>query len=399
MGARDLSIISTPPPNRYPIATEVHGFNEEIIRDAINYEVSRGGQVFVINNRVSNIYELETLIKKLCPQVKTIVGHGQMEGDKLEKVMLDFISGDFDVLVATTIIESGLDIPNANTIIINHAQNFGLSELHQLRGRVGRSNKKAFCYLLAPPYSAMTTEARRRLQAIEEFSEIGSGFNLAMQDLDIRGAGNLLGAEQSGFIADIGFEAYHRILNEAIFELRNDEFADLFADENDDVQQAFLDVKYVNDCNIDTDLELLFPDEYISSISERMLLYRELDNIENEEALRLFETNLTDRFGPIPAPAKELLNVVRLRNVAIKLNFERITLKESKMICYLPSDPKSSYYKTASFQQMMQWILQHPKQCAVKESKGKLSISFKNIDSISTAFALLSATRETIANA
>ena len=227
MGARDLSIISTPPPNRYPIATEVHGFNEEIIRDAINYEVSRGGQVFVINNRVSNIYELETLIKKLCPQVKTIVGHGQMEGDKLEKVMLDFISGDFDVLVATTIIESGLDIPNANTIIINHAQNFGLSELHQLRGRVGRSNKKAFCYLLAPPYSAMTTEARRRLQAIEEFSEIGSGFNLAMQDLDIRGAGNLLGAEQSGFIADIGFEAYHRILNEAIFELRNDEFADL----------------------------------------------------------------------------------------------------------------------------------------------------------------------------
>jgi transcription-repair coupling factor len=322
-----------------------------------------------------------------------------MEGDKLEKVMLDFISGDFDVLVATTIIESGLDIPNANTIIINHAQNFGLSELHQLRGRVGRSNKKAFCYLLAPPYSAMTTEARRRLQAIEEFSEIGSGFNLAMQDLDIRGAGNLLGAEQSGFIADIGFEAYHRILNEAIFELRNDEFADLFADENDDVQQAFLDVKYVNDCNIDTDLELLFPDEYISSISERMLLYRELDNIENEEALRLFETNLTDRFGPIPAPAKELLNVVRLRNVAIKLNFERITLKESKMICYLPSDPKSSYYKTASFQQMMQWILQHPKQCAVKESKGKLSISFKNIDSISTAFALLSATRETIANA
>jgi len=399
MGARDLSIISTPPPNRYPIATEVHGFNEEIIRDAINYEVSRGGQVFVINNRVSNIYELETLIKKLCPQVKTIVGHGQMEGDKLEKVMLDFISGDFDVLVATTIIESGLDIPNANTIIINHAQNFGLSELHQLRGRVGRSNKKAFCYLLAPPYSAMTTEARRRLQAIEEFSEIGSGFNLAMQDLDIRGAGNLLGAEQSGFIADIGFEAYDRILNEAIFELRNDEFADLFADENDDVQQAFLDVKYVNDCNIDTDLELLFPDEYISSISERMLLYRELDNIENEEALRLFETNLTDRFGPIPAPAKELLNVVRLRNVAIKLNFERITLKESKMICYLPSDPKSSYYKTASFQQMMQWILQHPKQCAVKESKGKLSISFKNIDSISTAFALLSATRETIANA
>ncbi len=282
MGARDLSIISTPPPNRYPIHTEVHGFNEEIIRDAINYEVSRGGQIFFINNRVQNINDIEILVNRLCPGVRTVIGHGQMEGDKLEKVMFDFINGDYDVLIATTIIESGLDIPNANTIIINHAENFGLSELHQLRGRVGRSNRKAFCYMLAPPLSTLTADARRRLQAIEEFSEIGSGFNLAMQDLDIRGAGNLLGGEQSGFIADIGFEAYHRILDEAVQELKTEEFAGLFEEEHDEASKSFTGIKFVNDCNIETDLELLFPDDYISSISERMLLYRELDNMDSE---------------------------------------------------------------------------------------------------------------------
>lgn len=395
MGARDLSIISTPPPNRYPIHTELHGFSEEIIRDAINYEVSRGGQVFFINNRVQNINDIEILVNRLCPSVKTVIGHGQMEGDKLEKVMFDFINGDYDVLIATTIIESGLDIPNANTIIINHAENFGLSELHQLRGRVGRSNKKAFCYMLAPPMSTLTADARRRLQAIEEFSEIGSGFNLAMQDLDIRGAGNLLGGEQSGFIADIGFEAYHRILNEAIQELKTEEFAGLFEEEHDDdvktwrTLSQFTGARFVNDCNIETDLELLFPEDFISSTSERMLLYRELDNMDNEEVLHLFEKSLTDRFGPIPEPTRELMDVGRLRWEAISLSMERIILKENNMICYMPSDPKSGYYQSADFQKLMQWILQNQKRCRVKEGRGKLSITFTNITSVSQAVKFL----------
>jgi transcription-repair coupling factor (superfamily II helicase) len=391
MGARDLSIINTPPPNRYPINTEVSVFNEELIRDAINYEVARGGQAFFINNRVQNIYEIESLIKRLCPGVRTVVGHGQMEGNKLEKVMLDFVNGDFDVLVATTIIESGLDIPNTNTIIINNAQNFGLSELHQLRGRVGRSNKKAFCYLLAPPLNAMSSDAKRRLQAIEEFSEIGSGFSIAMQDLDIRGAGNLLGGEQSGFIADIGFEAYHRILNEAMMELKTGEFQDLFEDDHADTSGAFLYINYVNDCNIDTDLELLFPDQYISSISERMLLYRELDNMENETMIQLFEKGLVDRFGPIPEPSRELIDVVRLRWIAISLNVERIILKESRMICYLPSDPASNYYQSLHFQKLMQWIVQNPSKCRVKEGKGKLSIIFPGVVTLNKAVSLLTA--------
>ena len=398
MGARDLSIINTPPPNRYPISTEVSVFNDEVIRDAINYEVARGGQVFFINNRVQNIYEIETLIKGLCPGVRTVVGHGQMEGTRLEKVMFDFVNGDFDVLVATTIIESGLDIPNTNTIIINNAQNFGLSELHQLRGRVGRSNKKAFCYLLAPPLTAMSADARRRLQAIEEFSEIGSGFNIAMQDLDIRGAGNLLGGEQSGFIADIGFEAYHRILNEAMMELKSGEFQDLFDDENTKAADAFLDLKYVNDCNIDTDLELLFPDNYISSISERMLLYRELDNMENEMMIQQFEKGLIDRFGPIPEPSRELIDVVRLRWVAISLNIERIILKESRMICYMPSDPSSNYYQSLHFQKLMQWIVQNPSKCRVKEGKGKLSINFSDISSLHKAVNILTLISEKVSN-
>ena len=389
MGARDLSIINTPPPNRYPINTEVSTFNDEVVRDAIIYEVERGGQVFFINNRVQNILEIEYLVNKLCPGVRTVVGHGQMEGDKLEKVMFDFVNGDFDVLVATTIIESGLDIPNANTIIINNAHNFGLSELHQLRGRVGRSNKKAFCYLLAPPLNTLSADARRRLQAIEEFSEIGSGFSIAMQDLDIRGAGNLLGGEQSGFIADIGFEAYHRILNEAMMELKSGEFQDLFENTDNEASETFLDVKYVNDCNIDTDLELLFPDAYISSISERMLLYRELDNMENETMVQLFEKGLVDRFGPIPQPARELIDVVRLRWIAISLNIERIILKESRMICYLPSDPSSNYYQSEHFQKLMQWVVLNPSKCRVKEGKGKLSINFNQINSLNEAVGML----------
>ncbi len=392
MGARDLSIISTPPPNRYPISTEVHLFDEEVIKEAIMYEVSRGGQVFFINNRITNIFELERLIHKLCPGVKTIVGHGQMEGDKLEKVMFDFINGDYDVLIATTIIESGLDIPNTNTILINNAHNFGLSELHQLRGRVGRSNKKAYCYLLTPPLEAMTPEAKRRLQAIEEFSDIGSGFSLAMQDLDIRGAGNLLGGEQSGFIADIGFEAYQRILNEAMEELRDDEFQGVFDDQEiKDQQNAFLQTSFIRDCTIDTDLELLFPDDYVSSISERVLLYRELDDLKNEETLKLFEGTLVDRFGQIPKPAGELLNVVRLRWIAIALNMEKLIVKDKRMICYLPSDQSSKYYHSREFAGLMQWIMKNPSKCKVKENKGKLTVILDSVTSINDALAVLKA--------
>ncbi|MFC2152751.1 transcription-repair coupling factor, partial [Bacteroidota bacterium] len=320
MGARDLSIINTPPPNRYPIITELHTFNEDIIKEAIEYEFQRNGQIFFIHNRVQNIQEIEVLINKLCPDVRTVVAHGQMEGAKLEKVMLDFIKYEYDVLIATTIIESGLDIPNTNTIIINNAQNFGLSDLHQLRGRVGRSNKKAFCYLLAPPLISVTPDARRRLKAIEEFSELGSGFNIAMQDLDIRGAGNLLGAEQSGFITDIGFETYHRILNEAILELKESSFHELYEKEQkQELEKQITEQKFINDCQIDTDLELLLPENYIDNISERIRLYRELDNIELEEKLLAFENRLKDRFGKIPEQTIELMNVVRLRWLAIIL--------------------------------------------------------------------------------
>lgn len=389
MGARDLSIIQTAPPNRYPIATELHGFSEEIIKDAIQYEMAREGQVFFIHNRVSNIYEVETVIRKLVPGVRTVVGHGQMEGQKLEKLMMDFINGQFDVLIATTIIESGLDIPNANTIIINHAQNFGLSDLHQLRGRVGRSNKKAFCYLLAPPLSTLTAEASRRLRAIEEFSELGSGFNIAMQDLDIRGAGNLLGAEQSGFIADIGFETYHRILNEAIQELKQTEFKEIFKDEKEDTSRAFLNMKFGSDCQIDTDMQLLFPDTYIQSTSERMLLYRELDNLETEEALELFEAGLIDRFGKLPPESLELIEVVRLRRVAVELGMEKIILKRYKMVCQFIANPQSAYYQSTVFGKVLQFVQSHPLICRMKEGNNKLSLTFDKVKSVKKAKEIL----------
>ena len=389
MGARDLSIIQTPPPNRYPIATELHGFSEDIIREAIQYEMAREGQVFFIHNRVSNIYEVETVIRKLVPGVRTVVGHGQMEGPKLEKLMMDFINGEFDVLIATTIIESGLDIPNANTIIINHAENFGLSDLHQLRGRVGRSNKKAFCYLLAAPLSTLTTEASRRLRAIEEFSELGSGFNIAMQDLDIRGAGNLLGAEQSGFIADIGFETYHRILNEAIQELKHTDFKEIFKDEKEDTSRAFLNMKFGSDCQIDTDMQLLFPDSYIQSTSERMLLYRELDNLENEEALVQFEAGLIDRFGKLPAESLELIEVVRLRRAAVELGMEKIILKHQKMVCNFISNPQSPYYQSPIFGKVLQYVQSHPQTCRMKEGNNKLSLTFDKVKSVKKAKEIL----------
>ena len=385
MGARDLSIIQTPPPNRYPIVTEVHGFNEQIIREAILYETDRGGQVFFIHNRVQNIYEVEDTIKRIVPGVKTVVGHGQMEGPKLERVMLDFINGKFDVLVATTIIESGLDIPNANTIIINNAQNFGLSDLHQLRGRVGRSNKKAFCFLITPPLSTVSQEARRRIQAIEQFSELGSGFNISMQDLDIRGAGNMLGAEQSGFIADIGFETYHRILNEAIQELKQEEFKDLFEEEDKSQSQTFLNIKYVNDCVIDTDLELLFPDSYIPGNAERMLLYRELDNIENTNELDLFRKGLEDRFGKLPAESRELLDILPLRWKAIQLSMEKVILKNGAMICYFVSDQRSPFYQSDTFLNIVQYIQKGKTKGKMKESNGKLILSFANVPNVETA--------------
>jgi transcription-repair coupling factor (superfamily II helicase) len=384
MGARDLSIINTPPPNRHPIVTELHSFSEDIIREGILFETSRGGQVFFLHNRVQNIVEVELLIQKLCPGIKVIVAHGQMEGPRLEKTMLDFIAGDYDVLVSTTIIESGLDIPNANTIFINNAHHFGLSDLHQLRGRVGRANKKAFCYLLAPPVHLMTPEARRRVKAIEEFSDLGSGFNIALQDLDIRGAGNLLGAEQSGFIADIGFETYSKILNEAIQELKEKEYKEVFQTEmkNGTVakEQHFLD-----DCQIDTDLELLLPDSYISNISERMHLYRQLDQMANESALEEFIHQLTDRFGPLPGPSLELIEVVRLRWLAEDLGIEKIVLKGRKMIAYFISDPDSNFYKSSTFNNILSVIQKDHRQYRMKEANNKLSLIIDNIDSVTVA--------------
>ncbi len=389
MGARDLSIIQTPPPNRYPIITEVHGFNEQLIREAILYEVARNGQVFFIHNRVQNIVEVENTIKRIVPGVTTAVGHGQMDGPSLEKVMLGFINGDFDVLVATTIIESGLDIPNANTMIINHAENYGLSDLHQLRGRVGRSNKKAFCYLITPPLSTVSAEARRRLRALEEFSDLGSGFSIAMQDLDIRGAGNLLGAEQSGFIADIGFETYHRILNEAIQELRQEEFKGVFKDEDQKQAKAFLNIKFTQDCQIDTDMELLFPQDYIPGSSERMLLYRELDNVETKEQLEQFRSGLEDRFGQLPAETRELLEVVKLRWKAIELGMEKIILKEGKMICYFISDQQSPFYQSALFLKIVQYVQKGKTKGQMKEKRHKLTLTFSNVPNVETAGYIL----------
>lgn len=398
MGARDLSVINTPPPNRHPIITELHTFNEAIIQEGINYEVSRGGQVFFIHNRIQNIYEVEHLIKKLCPNVRIAVGHGQMEGSKLEQIMIDFISGDYDVLVATSIIESGLDIPNANTIYINNAQNFGLSDLHQLRGRVGRSNRRAFCYLIAPPLTSLTPEARRRLKAIEEFSDLGSGFNIALQDLDIRGAGNMLGAEQSGFIADIGFEAYNRILNEALQELKENEFKELYEKTEDEVagQTNSSAIKYTSDCTIETDLDIHLPEEYISSISERIRLYRQLDSIESEEHLTEFKENLADRFGPVPKPAEALMKVVRLRWLAEQLGFEKLIIKNKRLIAFFVSDQLSSFYESKTFAGILSFVQQNPSLFRMKEGKNKLTLSKEGVDGISDIYHLFLQIRQNI---
>lgn len=387
MGSRDLSIINTPPPNRHPIITELHPFNEEIIKEAIDYEVSRGGQVFLIHNRVQNIMEIKEIVDRLLPGVRSVVAHGQMEGKKLEGVMLDFMQGDFDVLIATTIIESGLDIPNANTIIINNGHQFGLSDLHQLRGRVGRSNKKAFCYIFSPPVTLLSAESRRRLKAIEEFSALGSGFNIALQDLDIRGAGNLLGAEQSGFIADIGFETYNRILEEAILELKESEFSNLYKKTEDGAPEE--SVHYVADCHIDTDLQLLFPDSYISNISERVELYRKLDAIQDQHGLLAFREMLTDRFGPLPLPTEELLMVVELRWLARRLGVEKIVLKKNTLITYFVSNPESSFYRSEKFREVIGNIQGNPLIFRMREDQEKLSLRSDQVKSIREAFVIL----------
>ena len=376
MGARDMSIIRTPPPNRYPIVTELHRFDEKIIKDAISYEVSRGGQVFFIHNRVESSRDVQYMIHRLLPGIKSCVAHGQMSGEELETVMHDFIRGDYDVLIATTIIESGLDIPNANTMIIDQAQNYGLSDLHQLRGRVGRSNRKAFCYLLAPPLELVNPDARRRLKAIEDFSGLGSGFNIAMQDLDIRGAGNILGGEQSGFIAEIGYEAYQRILNEAVLELKEEEFPELQQGEQGEPSA------FVADCVIDTDFELLIPDDYVENVSERIRLYRELDNISDEEALRRFEIELQDRFGKIPSQVAGLMEVVRVRRRCLDLGVERLTVKNGKMIFNFISDPKASFYASSVFTEILKFVQRQVIPCKMSEKNGKLTLAFSGVDSI-----------------
>jgi transcription-repair coupling factor (superfamily II helicase) len=385
MGARDLSIINTPPPNRQPVLTEVITFNEESIRDAISYEVSRGGQVYFVHNRLANIKEMAGMISRLCPGVRVAIGHGQMEGKQLEKIMMDFIQGEYDVLLATTIIESGIDISNANTIIINDAHNFGLSDLHQLRGRVGRSNKKGFCYLISQPISLLTSEARKRLEALVQFSDLGSGFNIAMKDLDIRGAGNLLGGEQSGFISEIGFEMYQKILNEAMDELKEEEFKDLYDDRNTETMGAH----FVKDCVLETDFELRITEDYINNVSERLSIYQDLDNLETKEEIENYKQQLIDRFGPLPRVVKELLRSFELRWLAQEIGFEKLVIKQGSMIGYFVSNPQSKYYESPMFTQVLKYVQSNPKDCKMSEKNDKLRLIYSNVMNMDQAFERL----------
>jgi len=388
MAARDLSVITTPPPNRYPIETQVVRFHEELIRDAVSYEIQRNGQVFFIHNRIENIKEVAGMIQRLVPDARIGIGHGQMDGKKLEELMLAFMNGEFDVLVSTSIIESGLDVPNANTIFINNANNFGLSDLHQMRGRVGRSNKKAFCYFITPPYSAMTDDARKRIHALEQFSELGSGFNIAMKDLEIRGAGDLLGGEQSGFINEIGFETYQKIMNEAIEELKENEFKELYPQDNDPETK-----EYVKDLQIDTDFELLFPDDYINNITERLNLYNELSAIKDEKTLAEYEQRVVDRFGPLPKPAKALINSIRIKWKATQLGIEKLLLKQDKMVGYFIGDQQSDFYQTQRFMHILEFVQRHGNICKIKEKQTKnglrLLITFEHVKSIQKALELI----------
>lgn len=388
MGARDMSIIQTPPPNRYPICTEVHTFDKDVICDAINFEMSRNGQVFFVNDRISGLQELAMLINKHVPDARVAIGHGQMKPEELEKVIMGFINYDYDVLLSTTIVENGVDISNANTIIINDAHRFGLSALHQMRGRVGRSNKKAFCYLLAPPRAGLTQEARRRLEALETFSELGCGFNLSMQDLDIRGAGNLLGAEQSGFMEDLGYETYQKILNQAVTELKNDEFADMYSEQME-AGQVLTGDNFVEDCAVESDLEMYFPDTYVPSSSERMLLYRELENISDDDGLERYKINMKDRFGDIPHEGLELLNIVPLRRLGKRLGCEKIILKQGRMQMQFVSNPMSAYYKSAAFGSVIDYVAANPRRCNLKEIKGKRSMVVEHVATVGDAVEVL----------
>ena len=393
MGARDLSAITTPPANRYPILTEVHTFGEDIIREAINFEMSRNGQLFFVNNQIESLYTLRDLIKRLVPDARVVVGHGQMPPAELEKVIMDFVHYDYDVLLATTIIENGIDMPNANTIIINQAQNFGLSELHQLRGRVGRSNRKAFCYLLVPPQQTFTEEARRRLQAIESFSDLGSGIHIAMQDLDIRGAGNLLGAEQSGFIADLGYETYQKILQEAVEELKTQEFSELYYGDGSVSENR----EYVSDCQFESDLELMLPDDYVPQEAERISLYRELDGLEQEREVVAFCERLRDRFGAIPAVTLDLVQVVNLRRVAKELGFEKVSLKQGKMYLYFVGDEHKAYYQSEIFGRVLNYLQQNPRRCKLRELGGRRSMVVQSVSTVLEAVQILKEMSRTVA--
>ena len=388
MGARDMSIMRTPPPNRYPIHTELVTFSSEVIADAINFEMSRNGQVYFVNDRISKLEELKMLIEKHVPDCRVAIGHGQMKPEELEKIIMGFINYDYDVLLSTTIVENGIDISNANTIIINDAHHFGLSDLHQMRGRVGRSNKKAFCYLIAPPKSALTTDARRRLEALETFSELGSGFNLAMQDLDIRGAGNLLGSEQSGFMEDLGYETYQKILSQAVTELKNEEFNDLYQEEMEQGKLLTGD-DFVDDCAVESDLEMYFPDTYVPGSSERMLLYRELDRIENDDELTAYKQRLVDRFGPVPREGEELMHVVSLRRIGKRLGCEKIMLKQGVLQMQFVSNMDSPFYKSAMFSNVLHYVTEHVRRCNLKEKNNKRYLRISNVVSVEMAVEIL----------
>ena len=390
MGARDMSIMRTPPPNRYPIHTELCTYGHEVIADAINFEMSRNGQVFFVNDRIASLPEIAELIRKYVPDCRVAIGHGQMPSDELEKVIMGFINYDYDVLLSTTIVENGIDIPNANTIIINDAHHFGLSDLHQMRGRVGRSNRKAFCYLLAPPKSVLTVDARRRLEALETFSDLGSGFNLAMQDLDIRGAGNLLGSEQSGFMEDLGYETYQKILSQAVTELKNDEFSDLYADDEEQGRELTGDM-FVEDCAVESDLEMYFPETYVPGSSERMLLYRELDNIEREDDLVTYRKRLVDRFGPVPPEGEELMQVVVLRRIGKHLGCEKVMLRQGVMTLQFVSNQNSPFYQSKIFGGIIRYVMDNPRRCNFKDSHGHRLIKIANVPSVSEAVHVMKA--------
>jgi transcription-repair coupling factor (superfamily II helicase) len=384
MAARDLSVMTTPPPNRQPIETEIIGFTEEAIRDAVSYEIQRGGQVFFINNRVSNIQEVAGMIQRLVPDASIGIGHGQMDGKKLEKIMLDFMEGKFDVLVATSIIESGLDVPNANTIIINNANHFGMSDLHQMRGRVGRSNKKAFCKLIAPPLHSLTDEARKRLQALEQFTDLGSGFKIAMKDLEIRGAGDLLGGEQSGFISEMGFDTYQKILAEAVKELKENEFKELYENPNKEHGEDFVD-----DIQIDTDLTLLIPDEYVNNIEERLKLYQRLGAMEKEEELQFFELELEDRFGPLPGPVRDLIHSVRIKWAARHIGFSKIIIKGGKLIGHFAAENNSEYYQLPIFSKVIGYLQRNPRKVQIKQKGDKLTFVVQPVNKLDEALQML----------